>query len=145
MSNRSVRARLLTAASTALLGAACAGNPAPGEPGYRFNLQGNYDVLISVQGMAFTGTAELNTAPGGAVTGELRLTSPESVTADLAGTVADSTFQFESTYTRSGGCDGALVGSGSIAPEGAGTSGDLDVADDCAGGLMEGSFELSRP
>jgi hypothetical protein len=79
------------------------------------------------------------------VTGELRLTSPESVTADLAGTVADSTFQFESTYTRSGGCDGALVGSGSIAPEGAGTSGDLDVADDCAGGLMEGSFELSRP
>ena len=131
---RCVRTLLRSGIPVALLGAACAGNPAPGESGYRFNLQGDYDVLISVEGMAFTGTAELSTVPGGAVTGELRLTSPEPVTAALTGMVADSTFQFESTYTRSGGCEA----------EGLGSSGNLDVADDCAGGMMEGSFELSR-
>lgn len=144
MRARTVRTRLLGAVVAVWLGAACAGNPAPGESGYRFNLQGDYDVVISVQGMAFTGTAQLTTVPGGAVTGELRLTSPEPVTAALTGLVADSTFQFESTYTRSGGCEGALIGSGAIETEGAGSSGDLDVADDCAGGMMEGSFELSR-
>ena len=145
MRNRFLRAPLVAAISAALLGAACAGNPAPGESGYRFNLQGDYDVLISVQGMDFTGTADLSTVPGGVVTGELRLTSPEPVTADLTGSVADSTFSFESTYTRGGGCEGALIGTGAIEPEGTGSSGNLDVADDCAGGMMEGKFELSRP
>jgi hypothetical protein len=144
MRARYVRTLLLAGIPAALLGAACAGNPAPGDSGYRFNLQGEYDVLISVQGMAFTGTAELSTVKGGAVNGELRLTSPEPVTAELTGVVADSTFKFESTYTRSGGCEGALIGSGAIEAEGAGSSGNLDVADDCAGGIMEGSFELSR-
>jgi hypothetical protein len=144
MSPRSVRALLRGAIPAVLLCSACAGNPAPGESGYRFNLQGSYDVALTVQGMAFTGTAELDTAPGGAVTGEIRLDSPEAVTAALTGMVADSSFQFESTYTRGGGCEGALLGSGAIAAEGAGSSGILDVADDCAGGVMEGSFEFSR-
>lgn len=144
MRPRSVRALLLGTIPAVLLGSACAGNPAPGESGYRFNLQGSYEVALTVQGMAYTGMADLNTAPGGAVTGEIRLESPEAVTAALTGLVADSTFQFESTYTRSGGCEGALIGSGGITPEGAGSSGILDVADDCAGGVMEGSFEFSR-
>ena len=80
MSPRSVRALLLGAIPAVLLCSACAGNPAPGESGYRFNLQGSYDGALSVQGMAYTGTAELSTAPGGAVTGEIRLESPEAVT-----------------------------------------------------------------
>jgi hypothetical protein len=145
MTMRSIREPLIPAIAASLMCAACAGNPAPGESGYRFNLQGDYDVLISVQGMDFTGTAELSTVPGGVVTGELRLTHPEPVTAGLTGSVADSMFQFESTYTRAGGCEGALVGSGAIEEDGVGSSGNLDVADDCAGGVMEGSFELTRP
>lgn len=144
MSLQSVRLPLVAAVAAALVGSACAGNPAPGESGYRFNMQGAYDVELDVQGMVITGRAQLNTVPGGAVTGELRLTSPEAVTADLTGVVSDSTFQFESTYVRSGGCEGVLIGYGDIEVEGVGSSGSLDVADDCAGG-MEGSYELSRP
>ena len=128
-----------------LLSGACAGNPAPGEPGYPYNLQGRYDVVFSVQGMDYTGTAELGTVRGGAVTGEIRLEYPEPITADLNGTVADSTFRFESVYTRSGDCDGALLGTGAIRPEGTGSSGDVEVIDDCVGGVMEGGFELTRP
>jgi hypothetical protein len=133
------------AVAAMVVNAACAGNPAPGEPGYRFNLNGTYDALFSAQGTDFTGAAELSTAPGGVVTGIVKLTSPEAVTADLEGTVADSSFRFEATYSRSGGCEGALMGRGEIRPDGAGTSGGVDIADDCLGGMMEGRFRFSRP
>jgi hypothetical protein len=127
-----------------LLSFGCAGNPEPGEPGYRFNLNGTYDATFSAQGMDFTGTADLATAAGGAVTGTVRLTSPEMVTAELEGMVADSSFSFESTYSRAGGCEGALLGGGEIQSDGLGTSGDVDIADDCMGGVMEGSFRFTR-
>jgi hypothetical protein len=144
MNHRGHRIPLLMAMTAILVSVGCAGNPAPGEPGYRFNLNGTYDALFSAQGMDFTGTADLATAAGGAVTGTVRLTSPETVTAELEGMVADSTFSFESTYSRAGGCEGALLGGGEIQSDGVGTSGDVDIADDCMGGVMEGSFRFTR-
>ncbi len=59
--------------------------------------------------------------------------------------VADSTFQFESDYVRDGGCGGTLIGTGPIESGGTGSSGTVEIADDCMGGMMEGSFELALP
>lgn len=131
--------------SVAVLTTGCAGNPAPGDSGYQFNLNGTYEAVIEAQGTAYTGTMSINTAPGGVVTGTVLLTSPAEVIGDVTGMVADSTFQFESDYMRDGGCGGTLIGMGPIESGGAGSSGTVEIADDCMGGLMEGSFELALP
>ena len=131
--------------SVALLTVGCAGNPAPGDSGYEFNLNGTYDAVFEAQGTAYTGTMSVSTAPGGVVTGTVLLTSPAEVIGDVTGMVADSTFQFESDYMRDGGCGGTLIGAGPIQSGGAGSSGFVEIADDCMGGMMEGSFELVLP
>jgi hypothetical protein len=130
--------------STSVLAAGCAGNPAPGESGYRYNLNGTYEAVFESQGTNYTGTMALTTAPGGVVTGSVILTSPAEVIGDVTGTVVDSTFQFESDYSRDGGCSGTLIGTGVIQSDGIGTSGTIEIADDCTGGIMEGTFDLSR-
>ena len=131
--------------SVSVLAAGCAGNPAPGESGYKYNLNGTYETVIEAQGTAYTGTMSVSTAPGGAVTGTVLLTSPAEVIGDVTGMVVDSTFGFESDYVRDGGCGGTLIGTGAILSGGAGSSGTVEIADDCMGGMMEGSFELVLP
>ena len=131
--------------AASVLAAGCAGNPAPGESGYKYNLNGTYETVIEAQGTAYTGTMSVSTAPGGVVTGTVLLTSPAEVIGDVTGMVADSTFQFESDYVRDGGCGGTLIGAGPIQSGGAGSSGFVEIADDCMGGMMEGSFELVLP
>lgn len=134
-----------TVLSVALLAVGCAGNPAPGDSGYEYNLNGTYEAAFEAQGTAYTGTMSVSTAPGGVVTGTVLLTSPAEVIGDVTGMVADSTFQFESDYVRDGGCGGTLIGTGPIQSGGAESSGSIEIADDCMGGLMEGSFELALP
>lgn len=139
---------LRTAASVlavSVLAAGCAGNPAPGESGYKYNLNGTYETVFEAQGTNYTGTMSVTTAPGGVVTGAVLLTSPAEVIGDVTGTVVDSTFTFESDYVRDGGCGGTLIGTGAILSGGTGSSGTVEIADDCMGGMMEGSFELARP
>ena len=131
--------------SVAVLATGCAGNPAPGDSGYQYNLNGTYEAAFEAQGTAYTGTMSISTAPGGVVTGTVLLTSPAEVIGDVTGMVADSTFNFESDYMRDGGCGGMLVGTGPIRSGGAGSSGTVEIADDCMGGMMEGSFELALP
>ena len=131
--------------SVAFLAMGCAGNPAPGDSGYEYNLNGTYDAVFEAQGTSYTGTVSVSTAPGGVVTGTVLLTSPAEVIGDVTGMVADSTFQFESDYVRDGGCGGTLIGLGPIESGGAGSSGTIEIADDCMGGMMEGSFELALP
>jgi len=128
-----------------VLAAGCAGNPAPGESGYRFNLNGTYEAAFESQGTNYTGTMALTTAPGGLVTGSVLLISPAEVFGDVTGTVVDSTFQFESDYSRDGGCYGTLIGTGAIQSDGIGTSGSVEIADDCMGGIMEGTYSLALP
>ena len=139
---------LQAAVSTLLvagLAVGCAGNPAPGDSGYAYNLNGTYEAVFEAQGTGYTGTMSISTAPGGVVTGTVLLTSPAEVIGDVTGMVADSTFQFESDYVREGGCGGTLMGAGPIQPGGAGSTGLVEIADDCMGGMMEGSFELVLP
>ena len=131
--------------SVSVLAAGCAGNPAPGESGYRFNLNGTYEAAFESQGTNYTGTMALTMAPGGLVTGSVLLISPAEVFGDVTGTVVDSTFQFESDYSRDGGCYGTLIGTGAIQSDGIGTSGSVEIADDCMGGIMEGTYSLALP
>jgi hypothetical protein len=131
--------------SVSVLAAGCAGNPAPGESGYRFNLNGTYEAVFESQGTNYTGTMALTTAPGGLVTGSVLLISPAEVIGDVTGTVVDSTFQFESDYSRDGGCYGTLIGTGAIQSDGIRTSGTIEIADDCMGGIMEGTYSLALP
>ena len=134
-----------TVLSVSVLAGACAGNPAPGESGYPFNLNGSYETVFEAQGTNYTGTMEVTTAPGGVVTGSVILTSPAEVIGDIMGTVVDSTFQFESTYSRDGGCGGLLTGLGAIQANGVASSGAIEIADDCMGGLMEGTYSVALP
>jgi hypothetical protein len=123
----------------------CAGNPAPGEKGYPYNLNGEYDAVFVVQGMPYSGLTTLSTAPGGAVTGEIRFDRPVDVLGSFDGSVRDSTLLFESMYERDMGCQGTVIGEGTVLPGGAGASGTIQVADDCGGGVMEGTFEFAGP
>ncbi len=132
------------AISLSVLAGACAGNPQPGDSGYRFNLNGTYETTFEAMGTKYTGTMTVRTASAGAVTGAVLLTSPTEVIGDIEGTVVDSTFQFESSYSRDGGCGGLLTGAGRIQPNGGTSSGTIEIADDCAGGLMEGTYSLAR-
>jgi hypothetical protein len=125
--------------------AGCAGNPEPGEKGYPFNLNGTYDAVFVVQGMPYAGKSTLSTAPGGVVTGDVRFDSPAEVLGSFDGSVRDSTLLFESTYERDMGCRGTVIGEGTVVSGGAGATGTIEVADDCGGGVMEGTFEIARP
>jgi hypothetical protein len=127
------------------MAAGCAGNPGPGESGYPYNLNGEFDVAFLVQGMPYSGTTTLSTAPGGVVTGDVRFDRPVEVVGSFDGSVRDSTLLFESMYERDMGCRGTVIGEGIVLPGGAGASGTIEVADDCAGGVMEGTFEIARP
>lgn len=134
----------LVAVGAAGLVAGCAGNPGPGEKGYSWNLNGEYDAVFLVQGMPYSGTVTLATAPGGTVTGDLRFDSPVEVTGSFDGSVRDSTVLFESLYERDMGCTGTVIGEGVVLPQGTGASGTIEVADGCGGGVMEGMFEISK-
>ncbi len=144
MRTKSRSSWVLVSAAGGILAAGCAGNPAPGEKGYPFNLDGAYDAMIEVQGMPYTGVMTLRTGSAGAVTGELRFTSPVEVTGTVTGTIADSTFTFQSPYIRDMGCEGTVFGEAVVARGGGGASGPAEVADDCAGGVMEGRFQIGR-
>ena len=59
--------RMRTLLGTAVLSfglAACAGNPEPGEPGYAFNVNGEYAIeFVADDGQVYTGTMQLETRP----------------------------------------------------------------------------------
>lgn len=136
-----MRSRTLLAA--VLLGA-CAGNPAPGEPGYPYNVAGQYDVEFVVQGEPHVGTAELTTAPGGTVAGTFRVVSPTTVTGTIAGIVADGEISFKMPYTvAAAGCGGTAEASGTVQDGGGTITGTLSTNDGCAG-QSTGAFTMQR-
>lgn len=123
---------------------ACAAAPGPGDPGYPYNLSGTYTIRLSVQGMSFSGTAELETRPGGAISGTLRLTSPYSVTGDITGTVVGDQATLITEYeVPSMGCVGATRSTGAVEEGGTRMQGNLSVDDSC-GGMMTGRTTLTR-
>lgn len=123
---------------------ACAHTPAPGDPGYPYNLSGTYSVRISVQGMSFRGTAELETRQGGVVSGTMHLTSPYSVRGDVSGTITGDQATLTSDYEiPSQGCVGRTHSEGTVAEGGGTFSAGVSVDDSC-GGMMSGRITFTR-
>jgi hypothetical protein len=136
-------------AAAALAGGlvACAGNPEPGEPGYAFNLNGEYDVeFLADDGQAYTGTMELETVAGGAVTGVMALRSPATVDGSVEGLIIGAELSITVPYAIvENGCGGVASGSGIIAEGGGSVTGDVDINDECQGAPFSATFTLTLP
>jgi hypothetical protein len=122
---------------------ACAGNPKPGDPGYRYNVAGNYTASFNVDGVPYGGIITLDTAPGGAVSGRMALVTPLPIESELTGTVSADSLRLSIPYTLPDGCNGTAVLRGPIAEGGGSASGAMEVNDSCAG-LLTGTFTLTR-
>lgn len=133
--------RALAGLATMALLAACSGNPQPGDSGYAYNVTGDYELTVVIDGMTYAGMAALSTMKGGQVSGSVDFTSPETITGALIGTVVGDSLEFSSAYER-GACVGVLTGQGTITEGGESAAGAVSVDDDCAPGPMAGDFEL---
>lgn len=134
--------RRIAASALLVLLAACAGNPGPGEPGYPFNVSGSYSGQFTVEGQGISATLSLQTAPGGAVTGDVRV--PEmGITAPVEGTVVGSQLNLRIAYRNPGsGCDGVAESTATIGEGGATISGPLTITE--CGQPMGGSLSFRR-
>jgi hypothetical protein len=128
----------------ALVLAACAGTPGPGESGYPYNLTGAYQAVFVVQGEDSRGNVQLSTAPGGVVSGSFLITDPPGVgSGTVEGRIVADTIDFQMPYERNGDCNGVIRGRSPIAPEGASFGGDIRIEDSCDGELT-GTLEIRR-
>lgn len=140
---RTGRALALIVAATAL--AACAGNPAPGEEGYPYNVSGEYRAeFVDSDGATYVGTMRLATSPGGAVDGEMRLEEPMAIAGTVEGTLLENVLRLSVAYEiPDAGCVGDATGSGTVAEGGATVEGELQITSDCdAPGTA--AFRLAR-
>ena len=123
---------------------ACAGNPAPGEPGYEFNASGPYKLNVEAQGQAYSGMIEMATAAGGAVSGKFSISGAATVTGSMAGTLVGDKFSFDMPYTvTEAGCGGTAKGEATVAKGGDTITGTLTLNDGCAG-QATGTFRMTR-
>lgn len=132
--------------SSAILAAfllvACSGNPGPGEAGYPFNASGKYAFNIPEDGLS--GSAELRTAPGGAVTGTYSLASSVSVTGTIKGTIVGDRLVFEMPFTVAESmCTGTAKGTGTVARGTQTITGTIAVTEECANPGSR-TFRLTR-
>ena len=134
--------RILACLTSVALVVACSGNPQPGDSGYPYNVTGDYQMSVVVEGMTYTGTAALSTMKGGDVSGSLLFESPEVITGTVVGTVAGDSLSFTSAYERSG-CLGVLTGHGTITEGGATAAGTVEVDDECAPDTLAGDFVMA--
>lgn len=134
--------RRIAAAALLLFLAACAGTPGPGEPGYPFNVSGTYSGQFTVEGQTISATLSLETAKGGAVTGEVRV-AEMGITAKVEGTVVGSQFNLRIAYRNPGsGCDGVAESTATVGEGGATISGPLAITE--CGQAMGGSLSFRR-
>jgi hypothetical protein len=120
----------------------CSRSPMPGDDGYRFNVAGRYASDMTVRDTRYTGSVELATRRGGAVSGTMKLTAPIAITAALSGVVSGDSIAFGGPY-RTPDCSGVLRGRGRIAAGGSSAWGNVYIDDGCVG-AMAGSFKLER-
>lgn len=138
---------ILVVAAVAIA-AACGGNPQPGDPGYSFNLNGEYNAEFAADdGQVYSGTMQLTTGPGGVVTGTMTLLSPMSIDGTVEGMIVgaqlDVTVQY---FIADIQCGGTASSTATIEEGGDAATGPADITsdDDCAGGPVSATFSLSR-
>ena len=134
--------RRLAASALLVLLSACAGNPGPGEAGYPFNLAGDYTGQFVVEGQGISATLSLQTGPGGAVTGDLRV-AEMGIAAKVEGTVVGSHLTLRVPYHNPGtGCDGIAEATATIGQGGATFSGPATITE--CGQSMGASLSFRR-
>lgn len=122
--------------------AACAGTPGPGDAGYPFNVAGTYGGTFSVEGMSIGATLEIQTGPGGAVTGQVQV-AEMGITADVDGSVLGDKLTLRIPYMNPGsGCSGTAEGTATVTDGGASFSGPLTITE--CGTSMGGSLSFRR-
>lgn len=142
---RYARAPWLVAAAFAL--AACGGPPQPGEPGYAYNVDGEYAAEFDTDdGTVYTGTMRLETGPGGQVTGTMSLVNPAAIDGTVEGLVVGADLSMTVDYIIvDQGCGGVATGGGVIEEGGSGVSGSVEISDECGGGApLSATFTLGR-
>lgn len=122
--------------------AACAGNPGPGDPGYAFNVSGDYSGQFLVEGQGISATLSLQTAPGGVVSGQVAV--PEmGISAEIQGMVVGNQLTLRMSYHNpTTQCDGLGEGTATVAEGGAAFSGPMTVTE--CGQSMGASFSFRR-
>lgn len=134
--------RRLALSALAVLLAACAGNPGPGEPGYAFNLSGDYSGQFDVEGTVISATMTLQTGPGGVVTGSFRV-AQMGLTGSVEGTLVGDLLTFRGAYRNpESGCDGTTEATATVGPGGATVSGPMTVVE--CGQTLAGSLNFRR-
>ena len=89
----------------------CAGSPGPGDAGYPYNVAGDYSGSLTVAGVTMTGTIQVSTQPGGAVTGTVSVNRPIQINGTLNGTLAGDQLTVGIAYGNNPatGCSGCLL------------------------------------
>lgn len=140
------RAAVLSALAVAV--AACGGTPQPGDPGYEYNVNGDYTVEFSADdGQSYAGSMHLTTISGGAVSGTMSLVTPLSVEGTATGMIVGAQLELEVQYFIADiQCGGVAASSAAIEQGGNAATGTADISsdDDCAGGPTSAVFTLSR-
>lgn len=133
-------------AAVLALGIACGGNPEPGEPGYAYNLDGEYNAEFAADdGVAYSGVMALETAPGGAVSGTMSLSNPVVVNGTVEGLIVGAELSISVPYEiPDNGCTGVASGTAIIEEGGGAVNGSVDIADECGGAPLSAAFTLWR-
>ena len=134
--------RPFVAALSAVLLVACAGTPGPGDEGYLYNVIGPYTGQFVVDGQALGSTMQLETGPGGVVTGSFNV-SMMGITGELEGTVVDDQLTLTGKYHNpETGCDGTAAVTATIGENGATIQGRIEVSD--CGQFLSGTLRFRR-
>lgn len=136
-----------TLALVALAFAACGGSPQPGDPGYSFNLNGEYSGDVAADdGSSFAATITFQTMPGGEITGTMSITDPMVISGEVSGLLVGAEAALTMPYMiEAQGCGGTAEGSLVVDEGGATASGAMDITEDnCGGGPTAITMTLTR-
>tara|TARA_B100000929_G_scaffold284530_1_gene266913 strand:- start:253 stop:699 length:447 start_codon:yes stop_codon:yes gene_type:complete len=123
----------------------CAGSPGPGDSGYPYNVAGDYSGSLTVAGVTMTGTIQVSTQPGGAVTGTVSVNRPIQINGTLNGALAGDQLTVGIAYGNNPatGCSGGTMdGALTIAEHGANISGAVKITD--CGEILDATIDFSR-
>ena len=123
----------------------CAGSPGPGDSGYPYNVAGDYSGSLTVAGVTMTGTIQVSTQPGGAVTGTVSVNRPIQINGTLNGALAGDQLTVGIAYGNNPatGCSGGTMdGALTISEHGANISGAVKIAD--CGEILDATIDFSR-
>ena len=127
------------------LAVSCACSPGPGDAGYPYNVAGDYSGSLTVAGVTMTGTIQVNTQPGGSVTGTVSVNRPIQINGTLNGTLMGDQLTVGIAYGNNPatGCSGGTMdGALTISEHGANISGAVKIAD--CGEILDATIDFSR-